>query len=179
MKSFSQLLYKENHRTVSSPSKTIALNEANIESEESFSLDQSTSSTLTHELNIYPYSNIEKIRSKNPNRLIIAQLNINSLRYKFGSLVEILHSNVDILLISETKTDSSFPTAQFKIEGYTTFRLDRNSNGGDILLYVREGIPATHLNTELLSFHIQSKKILNFKPSQRNRKKFGQLFFYI
>ena len=150
MKSFSQLLYKEKHRTVSSPSKTIALNEANIESEESFSLDQSTSSTLTHELNIYPYSNIEKIRSKNPNRLIIAQLNINSLRYKFGSLVEILHSNVDILLISETKTDSSFPTAQFKIEGYTTFRLDRNSNVGGILLYVREDIPSTLLNTELL-----------------------------
>ena len=177
MKSSSQRLYKENHRRVSSPSKTIVLNEANIESQESFSLDQSTSSTLTHKLNIDPYSNIEKIRSNNPNRLIIAQFNINSLRYKFGSLVEILHSNVDILLISETQTDSSFPTAQFKIEGYTTFRLDRNSNGGGILLYVREDIPATPLNTELLSLHIQSKKIFNFKPSQRNRKKFGQLFF--
>ena len=155
MKSFSQLLSKENHRTVSSPSKTIVLNEANIESEESFSLDQSTSSTLTHELNIYPYSNIEKIRSKNPNRLIIAQLNINSLRYKFDSLVEILRSNVDILLISETKIDSSFPTAQFKIEGYTTYRLDRNSNGVGILLYVREDIPSTFLNTELFAelFH--------------------------
>ena len=93
-------------------------------------------STLTHELNLDPYSNIENIRSKNPNRLIIAQLNINSLRYKFDSLVEILRSNVDILLISETKIDSSFPTAQFEI-GYTTYRLDRNSNGGGILLYVR------------------------------------------
>ena len=150
MKSSSQRLYKENHRRVSSPSKTIVLNEANIESQESFSLDQSTSSTLTHKLNIDPYSNIEKIRSNNPNRLIIAQFNINSLRYKFGSLVEILHSNLDMLLISETKIDSSFPTAQFKIEGYTTFRLDRNSNGGGILLYVREDIPSTLLNTELL-----------------------------
>ena len=81
---------------------------------------------------------------------MIAQLNIISLRYKFDSLVEILHSNVDILLISETKTDSSFPTAQFKIEGYTMYRLDRNSNGGGILLYVREDIPSTLLNTELL-----------------------------
>ena len=176
MKSFSQLLYKENHRRISSPSNTIVLNEANSESEGSFSLDQSTLSTLTHKLNIDPYSNIEKIRSKNPNRLIIAQFNINSLRYKFGSLVEILHSKVDILLISETKIDSSFPTAQFEI-GYTAFRLDRNSNGGGILVYVREDIPATPLNTELLCFHMQSKKILNFKPSQRNRKKCGQLFF--
>ena len=93
-------------------------------------------------LNLDPYSNTENIRSKNPNRLIIVQLNINSLRYKFDSLVEILHSNVDILLISETKIDSSFPTAQFKTEGYTTYRLDRYSNGGGILLYVK-----TYLHT--------------------------------
>ena len=75
---------------------------------------------------------------------------MNSLRYKFDSIVRILRSNVDILLISETKNDSSFPTAQFKIEGYTTYRLDRNSNGGGILLYVREDIPSTLLNTKLL-----------------------------
>ena len=137
--------------------KTIVLNDPNFESEESFLLDQGTSSTLTHELNLDPYSNFENIRSKNPNRLITAQLNINSLRYKFDSLVEILPSNVDILLISETKIDSSFPTAQFKIEGYTTFRLDRNSNVGGILLYVREDIPSTLLNTELLieGFYIE------------------------
>ena len=101
-------------------------------------------------MNLDPSTNIENIRSKNPNRLIIAQLNINSLRYRFDSLVEILRSNVDILLISETKIDSSFPTAQFKIEGYTTYGLDRNSNQGGILLYVREDIPSTLLNTELL-----------------------------
>ena len=150
MKSFSQLSHKENHRRVSSPSKTIVLNEASLESEELFLLGESTSSTLTHDLNLDPYSNIENIRSKNPNRLIIVQLNIDSLRYKFDSLVEILHSNVDILLISGTKIDSSFPTAQFKLEGYTTYRLDRNSNAGGILLYVREDIPSTLLNTELL-----------------------------
>ena len=101
-------------------------------------------------MNLDPSTNIENIRSKNPNRLIIAQLNINSLRYKFDSLVGILCCNADILLISETKIDSSFPTAQFKVEGYTTYRLDRNSNGGGILLCVREDIPSTLLNTELL-----------------------------
>ena len=103
---------------------------------------------LTHELDLDPYSNIQNIRSKIPNGSMIAQLNINSLKNKFNSLVEILHSNVDILLISETEIDSSFPTALFKI-GYTTYRLDRNSNGGSILLYVREDISSTLLNTEL------------------------------
>ena len=38
-----------------------------------------------------------------------------------------LHNNLDILLISETKIDSSFPTAQFQI--YSAYRLDRNVNG--------------------------------------------------
>ena len=68
-------------------------------------LDQSISSTLTHELNLDPYSNTKNIRPKNPNRLIIAKLNISSLRYKFDSLVEILHCNIDIVLISGTKID--------------------------------------------------------------------------
>ena len=115
-KSCSQLSDKENHTRVSNPSKTV-LNDTDFENEESFLLNQSISSTLTNKLNLDPYSNIENIRSKNPNGLITAQLNINSLRNKFDSLAEILHSNVDILLISKTKTDSSFPAAQFIIEG--------------------------------------------------------------
>ena len=53
-KSFSQLSHKENRRRVGSPSKTIVLNEANFESEESFLIDQSISSTLTNELNLDP-----------------------------------------------------------------------------------------------------------------------------
>ena len=79
----------------------------------------------------------------------VAQRNINSLRNKFDSFVEILHSNVDILLISETKIDFPFPASQFKIEGYTTYRLDRDLNGGSIFLYVRKDVPSALLNTEL------------------------------
>ena len=117
-----------------------------------------------YELNLDPYSNIENSRSKNHSRLIIAQFNINCLRNEFVSPVEILHSNVGILLIS--KIDSSFPTAQFKIKGYTTYWLDRNSNGGGILLYVREGIPFALLNTEFfvegfcIEMNIRKKKWL-------------------
>ena len=50
---------------------------------------------------------------------------------------------VDILLLSETKLDDSFPTAQSLLNGFCKpFRLDRSSNGGGILLYVRDGIPS-------------------------------------
>ena len=57
------------------------------------------------------------------NRLIIAPFNINSLRNKFDSLVQMLYNNLNILLIFETKIDSSLPTAHFQIEGYTNYRL--------------------------------------------------------
>ena len=88
-----------------------------------------------------------------------------------------MQSNVDVLLISETKTDSSFPTGQFKIEGYATYRLDRNSNGGGILLYVREDIPSTFLNTELFAelFHWNKykKKEMAFNLHIQSKQKPG------
>ena len=93
---------------------------------------------------------MENICCRNINRLIFAQLNINSLQNKFESLQHIINTNIDVLLITETKIDSSFPSAQFHLEGYATpYRLDRNTNGGGILLYIREDIPSKLLNTDL------------------------------
>ena len=62
------------------------------------------SSNLTN-----PMEELDNLRLKNPNRLIFAHLNINSVRNKFDLLAEIIKSNIDILMISETKLDSSFP----------------------------------------------------------------------
>ena len=60
-----------------------------------------------------------------------------------GSLVE---GKFDILLISETKIDASFPLNQFILKGYSTpFRADRNSQGGGLIMYVREDIPCKEL----------------------------------
>ena len=79
---------------------------------------------------------------------MVAQLNINSLTSKFDSLKEIVKDNVDILLLSETKIDSSFPTTQFCMDGFRRYRHDRNLNGGGIILYKRYDILSTLLNTE-------------------------------
>ena len=54
---------------------------------------------------------LKNLRLANFNRLICAQLNINSIKNKFKSLKEIVSTNVDILLICETKLESSFPRA--------------------------------------------------------------------
>ena len=83
----------------------------------------------------------------NANRLVIAHLNINSIRNKFESLKLLVIDNIDILVISETKIDDSFPTPQFAIEGYSRpFRIGNNANAGGILLYVRADLPCRELN---------------------------------
>ena len=48
----------------------------------------------------------------------------------------------DILIITDTKLDDTFPLSQFHIDGFSTpYRLDRNRNGVGIMIYVREDIP--------------------------------------
>ena len=81
--------------------------------------------------------------------MIIGKLNINSLRNKFESFVQQVSGNIDILMVSGTKLDNSFPVSQFLIDGYTPpFRLDRDNNGGGIMLFVREDISCKLLSVE-------------------------------
>ena len=44
--------------------------------------------------------------------IILAQINFNSIRNKFDVLMTGIQNKVDILLISETKLDETFPTRQ-------------------------------------------------------------------
>ena len=77
------------------------------------------------------------------NNLIIAHLNINSIRNKFDLLKELISNSIEILVISETKSDPSFPRGQFHIDGYMPpIRADRNRHGGGLLIYIKEGVPA-------------------------------------
>ena len=81
------------------------------------------------------YSQLKLLRVKHFNRIIIAHLNINSIRNKFDTLSDLIQGNLDLLLVSETKIDCSFPTTQFLIPGFSSpFRLDRSKYGGGLLL---------------------------------------------
>ena len=74
---------------------------------------------------------------------------INSLRNKFELLVDQVKGNIDVLMISETKMNDSFPLGNFVIGGFSKlYRLDRGSLGGSIFLYIREGIPSKLLGVE-------------------------------
>ena len=53
-------------------------------------------------------------------------------------------------MILETKIDSFFSSVKFHSEDYATpYRLDRNANGGGILMYIIEDIPLKLLKTDL------------------------------
>ena len=83
------------------------------------------------------------MKAQSLDKLILGHLNINSIRNKYEALKFIIGHNTDIFLISETKLDDSFPTAQFLIKSFSApYRFDRNSKGSGLLLYIREDIPS-------------------------------------
>ena len=149
MKSYLRRMKTETENQISVSNCIEILSEVTFESEESILLDQRTLSTLNYDSISDSFGKFKNTRLKNPNRLIIAQLNMDSPHNKFDSLVRILHNNLDILLISETEINSSFRAAQFQMEGYTAYRLDRHDNGGGILLYIREDIRPTLMNSDV------------------------------
>ena len=139
-------------------------NNSLVESEHPFRPESASLSTRSNTSLTVDF--LENLRGKNKNRPIIAQLNINSLRNKFGFLSSHITKYVDILLLAETKLDDSFPTAQFSLNGFCKpYRLDRSSNGGGILLYVRDDIPSRLLtvykikdNLELFFVEVNIRK---------------------
>ena len=68
---------------------------------------------------------LSKQRLEYPKNLIIGHLNINSVRNKFPSLQQTVLSKTDILLLSKTKIDDSFPDSQFFAEGFNMYRKHR------------------------------------------------------
>ena len=116
------------------------------------------------------FTALRNIRIANLNNVIIAQLNINSLRNKFHALKEMINGNIDILVLTETKLDGTFPRSQFRIPGYRVpYRKDRDTHGGGVMIYVREDIPSDILRKHVLEENIEAIFI------QVNLKKFKLL----
>ena len=68
--------------------------------------------------NTSDFCGINDLRNQNPFRVIIGHININYIRNKFQPLVSFIN-NLDILLISETKIDDTFPDSQFLIKDFS------------------------------------------------------------
>ena len=69
------------------------------------------------------------------------------MKNKIDFLSKIILGNIGIVLITETKSGTSFPSAQFQIDGYTApYCLYKNSNSGRMLLHIRDDIPSKVLD---------------------------------
>ena len=71
----------------------------------------------------------------------------------------------DILIITETKLDDTFPLSQFHIDGFSTpYRLDRNRNGRGRITYTRQDIPSKIVTKHCFPKDIEALLIeLNFR----------------
>ena len=88
-------------------------------------------------------SRFKETRIQNFNNVNIGILNINSLVFKFEELRLLVTGIFNILIITETKLDDTFPLSQFLIDAFPTpYRLNRNRKGGAIIICTREDIPS-------------------------------------
>ena len=61
-------------------------------------------------------------------------ININSIQNKFEEFSEVISkSRMQVIIVGETKIDSSYSDSQFNIPGYVLYRNDRKKEGGGIL----------------------------------------------
>ena len=81
-------------------------------------------------------------------------MNKNSVCNKIADLqIFIQNIPLDYLFLSGTKLDESFPNAQFNLDGYEiTAGLDRDKNGGGLIVFVRRGIICKRISDFELSF---------------------------
>ena len=94
---------------------------------------------------------LKNLRIDNPANLMFDYLNTNSVRNKFTNLQKLIKGNIDVVIIAETKIDTSFTKAQFLPDNYhPLFRLYINNKYGDILPYVKSSIPSRKLKCDIL-----------------------------
>ena len=120
--------------------------ENEIENNTSGKPENPLSDPIIVDVNTSDFCGINDFRNQNPFRVIIGHININSIKNKFEPLVSFINNNLDILMISETKIDGTFPDSQFLIKGFSVpYRFDRTAKGGGISLYIREDTPSKRI----------------------------------
>ena len=107
---------------------------------------------------------IKNLRLRNVNKVIIGNLNSNSLSNK---LRETVLKYDDVLVVTETKLDDTF-LSQFLVTGFfVPYRLDRNRNGGGIMIFIRDDIPSRVLTKHVFPDDIEDLLIeLNFRKKK-------------
>lgn len=85
----------------------------------------------------------QKLALEHAKNFKIGHINANSIgRLKFEEITHWLELNYfDLLVITETKLNSTFPDSQFQVHGFRLLRNDRNRCGGGVAMFIRSNIP--------------------------------------
>ena len=93
------------------------------------------------------------LRNKYNRKVPICHQNINSIQNKIEDHIELNKSlRTQVIFITETKIDSTYPDEQFKIKGYRAFREDRKRGGGGIMAYGTDQVISKKLKTPKKSY---------------------------
>ena len=137
------------------------------------------------------FQELESLRLKYPRNIVLSYININSARNKLDNLSMMIRDNIDILVIAETKIDSSFPSSQFHIEGCKTpYRLDISERSGGILVYVKDSLITKELKVAmphdiqavLFELNLRKQKwliVTIYRPPQQDLKYFVEQISHI
>jgi len=96
--------------------------------------------------------------------LRVAVLNANSIKGKRAMLAAVCDSiDPDVILVTETKLDSSMSSSEFLPKNYLAHRLDRDVNGGGVMVAVRniyavDEVTINQVNCEFVCVRIAIQK---------------------
>ena len=81
-------------------------------------------------------SDIIVLRQKDCRKLLLFHLNVNSIQNKFEEVKILVNElKAQVVFLTETKIDSSYPNTQFQIDGFNFYRQDRRKGGGGIIAF--------------------------------------------
>ena len=72
-----------------------------------------------------------------------------------------------MFLVSESKLNHTFPSNQFRINGFKIFRLDSNCFGGGLIPYINKNIPYKPLQEHV---HLPNFEVIAIEFYQNNQK---------
>ena len=95
-------------------------------------------------------------------------MNINSINNKFDQLKLLVERNIDVLVITESKLDETFPTKQFCMDGYSKpFWKDRNKNGSGVMIINKDDTPSKEIKVDFVPPDIECLSIeLNLRKTK-------------
>ena len=160
----SQLVSLSEDTLSSEKSSTSNLNSEKLDNTE-INLTYQSNSRSINNASLNSLSELSELRRRSVNRVLIGNLNINSIRNKFDQLKDTVLKYIDILILTETKLDETFLTSQFLMDGFSKpYRFDRNKYGGGVTIYIRDTIPSKILEKHSCPNNIECLFIeLNFR----------------